>query len=247
MIYGTPTYNIDDDITDKIGIRTLAVSLMWQPSRWPMSLVELDEESPEPPPYSGGIMLVGKQTRRAGGALRTVWTFQGINGDGKSVTFKTRDNTNDFSFSPGFAQVDLKLHPRYEELLKTYQGYPGPDGEIIWPPTLSSGAEGSGLASGSDNSSKIRNPVFGIRDFFRLEGTYSVRYAAFSLAGIQGGVQQIHKTGLPGLAPTYPHRDWLKAPVEYQRRGPVFELTETYWLSGPGGWPVPIYGTASAS
>ena len=52
-IYGTPALNILDDQTDRIGIRTMVLALIWQPSRWPMSIGEYDAERPAPPAMGG--------------------------------------------------------------------------------------------------------------------------------------------------------------------------------------------------
>jgi len=264
MIYGDPPFHVDDDQTDKIGIRTLVMSKLWQPSRWPLSMLELANETPEPPEMAAGLLLVGRQTRKQGGALRTQWTFEGVDGDGKSVTFRTRANTIDFGFDPGFAQVSIQLHPQFQELLEKFGGSVL-DAEVIWPPTVAGGGSNrSGLSTNTGNSQgggsvaslglgagqgteEKPNPMYGITEFLRHEGTYHCRYAATSMGGPStAGVGQIHRSGsLPGEAPSFPGRDWLKAPPPYRRRGPVFDITEVYWLSGPGGWPKPVYGTAS--
>jgi len=247
MIYGTPAFRLDHDSTDLIGIRTLAMSKLWQPSRWPLTDAELAGEKPEPPEMGGGMILKNSTTQPRGGGLRTAWTYEGVNGDGKSVTFKTRANTLDYGFQPGFAQVDLKLHPRFQELLDTYGGQLD-GGDLYWPPTyVPGGTTGGGVGRGGAGAKEKTNPMFGRQEFLRVEGTYTCRYAAFTLAGLARGVEQIHKSGLPGKAPSYKDRDWLKAPSPYERRGPVYEITEIYWLSGPGGWPGPIYGYADST
>ncbi len=245
MIYGIPPIRIEDDSTDLIGIRTLVLSQLWQPSRWPLTDAEYDAEKPGIPAVEGGMILIGNQTRPINGALRTSWTFEGISGDGKSVTFKDRANTIDYGFDPGFAQVDIKLHPDYQKLKDTYGG--SEDGsQVNWPPTISSGNSGAtGLGGALDSSGDMTNPMFGVQDFLRLEGTYRCRYASLTLSDAESGIGRIFENNLPGIAPVFPGRNWLKAPSPYQRRGPVFDITEIYWLSGPGGWPDPVYGTSS--
>ncbi len=239
MIYGEPGIHIDDDQTDRIGIRTLVLSQMWQPSRWPLTMAELLAETPAAPEVPGGLWFIGRQTRRATGTLRTTWTFEGVDGDGKSVTFKTRGNSPDYRFEPGFAQVDILVHPEIQSMLTAYEGTLIGD-QIFWSPTLSGGVA-TGLGGGQSGQ---LNPMFGVKDWFRLEGTYIYRYVATDLAGVKSGVGRIHKGGLPGEAPNYTDRDWLKAPSPWRRRGPVFDIQEIYWLSGPGGWPQPVYGSA---
>lgn len=239
MIYGEPPYHIDDDTTDRIGIRTLVVSKMWQPSRWPLTLAELDEEAPAPPAVPGGVVFIGRQTRLQRGVLRTVWTFEGVNGDGKSVTFKDRSNSLDYEFQPGFSEVDIALHPNLQKLLDEYDGS-AIDGQIYFPPTISGTSGGAGLAGGSGEAEP--NPMYGVKDFLRTEGTYHFRYGAVDLNGLNAGVGRIHSGGaLPGRPPSYPGRDWLQGPSPYRRRGPIFEITDVFYLSGPGGWPEPVY------
>ncbi len=263
MIYGTPALTIDDDQTDRIGIRTLILSRMWQPSHWPMGDAELQQEKPATPELGGGMLLIGDQTRRQGGALRTSWTFEGIHGDGKSVTFKDREHSNDFAFSPGFEATDIRKHPLIQKLLDNYGGVVDPASqEIIWPLTISSGGSGGGgLTTNTDDSqgggtvtslglgawqskgSEKRNPMFGRNEFFQITGTYTFRYAAFN-PPTDSGVNRIHRGGLPGQPPKVAKCDWLKAPSPFRRRGVVCDITEIYWLSGPGGWPVPIHQLA---
>ena len=239
MIYGDPPIHIDDDHTDRIGLRTLILSQLWQPSRWPLSLAEFDDEKPDVPEVPGGVMFIGEQTRRFGGALRTTWTFEGIDGDGKNVTFKDRTNSTDYSFEPGFSQVSIIKHPAWAYLEKTYNALVI-DGQVTWPEFIPAGGTSSGPVV--DKTAGQTNPMFGHDDFFRMEGTYSYRYAANSLGIAMQGIGFIAATPPGAPPPVDDGRNWLKAPTHWQRRGPVLEITETYWMSGAGGWPPQIYG-----
>lgn len=263
MIYGKLIYHVDDDSTDKIGMRTIVLGKMWQASRAELTIEERDAEIPPPPEMAAGLLLVGRQTRRLGGAVRTQWTFDGIDGDGKSVTFRTRTNTIDYGFDPGFSQVPIQLHPKIQSLLDGYGGQQTPEGDIFWPATLSS-ADGNGSFSNLGNelfstngftgltstglsggaARERPNPMFGIKDFLRIEGTYWCRYADFNPPTTQSG-QIFQASALPGRAPNFPGRDYLSAGAPFRRRGPVHDITEMYWLSGPGGWPKPVYGIGS--
>lgn len=237
MIYGTPIIHIDDDFTDRIGIRTLVLSQLWQPTTWPLSLVELDAQKPDIPDVPGGVQFIGEQTRRHGGALRTTWTFEGIAGDGKDVTFKGRSNSPDYSFEPGFSQTSLVKHPNWQPLKKSWNGQVL-DGKVFFPEFISSSSMSSGPVVGA--SAGQTNPLFGHTDFFRMEGTYSFRYAAFTYGVAPGAIGKI-AGALPGVPPTVKNRNWLFASAPFQRRGPIIEITEVYWLSGEGGWPPQIY------
>jgi hypothetical protein len=229
MIYGAPQYVIVQDTTDLIGIRILVLSLAWQPSSSD-PLVALAEK-PGAPSVPGGVILVGEQTLPSRGAMKTTWTFQGINGDGNSVTFKDRKNSIDYGFEPGFAQVPIQLIKNFQELLDTWGGYADNDGaRVIWPAEITT----------TTSTGKS-----GIQDFFRMEGTYRFRYAAKTIpAGIYEKAGTIVETkDLPGEPPpTSDGVNWLFVPPPYRQRGIVKDFTELYWRSGPGGWPVPVYG-----
>lgn len=241
MIYGTPGIRIEDDQTDRIGFRTLTLSKLWQPSRWPMEMAELDEEAPVAPAAPPFMEYLGRQTRPHGGGLRTFWTYEGFDSSGKGPQFRGRGASLDYQFDPGFSQVDLLLHPDIQDFLDQYSGTVI-DGELSFPPKIG-GTGGGGLRGAGPDSSGELNPMFGQRDFLRFEGAYTYRYAALSLSGIKSGVGEIHTSaGLPGEAPSYPGRDWLKAPSPYRRRGPGYDIQDYFLLSGPGGWPRPIYG-----
>ncbi|GEM_PF-5063655 len=242
MIYGTPIVTRADDQTDRIGVRTLLLQQTWEASRSDLSQAEIDAEKPGIPAVPGGVLLIGEQTRPFGGSYKTLWTFEGINGDGKSVTFKDRTNSLDYGFEPGMAQVSIKLLSKFQALLTKYGGFLDPDsGNVIWPPTLPTGnTSSSGLSAARQDATKT-NPMFGIEDWFRLDGTYRFRYAATQMSNsLFDGVEFISHS-LPGQPPHFEGRNWLKAAPLVRRRGTIFDITEYYWLSGPGGWPSPIY------
>lgn len=240
MIYGKPQLVILNDTTDLIGIRTLILSQLWQPSKSTLSVPDVDAEKPAIPAVAGGVILVGEQTRQSQGGMRTTWTFQGINGDGKSVAFKDRSSSLDYGFEPGFSQVSIQRHPHFQDLLKQYGGFPDNDGQnVIWPPfTPDAGSDGF-----SKTSNGKTNPMFGVNEYFRTEGTYRFRYASLTPPGnVLSMAGRVFSGGLPGASPALTNgRNWLALSPSYRRRGYIYEITEQYWLSGPGGWPNPVY------
>lgn len=239
MIYGTHTPHILRDSTDLIGIRTLLLRQYWQASGGsddPMS------QKPAAPGVPGGVLLMGEQTLKGRGVYETTWTYQGINGDGKSVTFKDRDSSIDYGFDPGFAQVPIHVHKDFLAMLEAFQGYPGNDGQsVIWPAQLSKKKKGGALSLGAKSGGAL-NPMYGVQACFEMEGTYRFRYAARALPkSLQEGVGLIADK-LPGSPPALRDgRNWLKAPSAFERKGVVYDITETYWLSRRGGWPEPVY------
>jgi hypothetical protein len=154
---------------------------------------------------------------------------------------RDRAHSFDYSFEPGFAQVSIKLHPNYQGLIDTYGGSTDADGSVLWPATLSGQTTSkSGLSGGKSQAEK--NPMFGIEDFLRLEGEYWFRYVSVEVpASLHQGAGFI-ASDLPGRPPRPADgRNWLKVPPTFRRRGLDHEIRESYWLSGPGGWPLPIY------
>jgi hypothetical protein len=254
MIYGNKKrITIVNDTTDLIGIRVLILSQLWDPST--SEYLAALTEKPEPPKVPEGVILVGEQTLPSKGAMQTTWTFQGVNGDGKSVTFKDREKSLDYGFEPGFAQVPIQLIGHFQELLDTYGGYPDNDGaRVIWPTETPDSAVAAAVGNaitaiasgwGSGTAQAKTNPMFGVQDFFRMEGTYRFRYAAKKLpAGFSSRDGTIVATkDLPGEPPPVDEdRNWLAVPAPWRQKGTIKDITELYWLSGPGGWPEPVYG-----
>lgn len=242
MIYGQPPLRRENDTTDIIGIRTLVLSLFWAPSSGELSPADLDREAPGIPDVSGGLYLIGAQIRPEGGGLRSFWTFEGINGDGKSPTFKNRRNSIDYRFEGGFSQLPLVQSDKWPALKAQY-GAQLLDGKIIWPDTTPAAAV-AGIGTQTTDSGDP-NPMFGHDTFDDLNGTYFFRYAELAGTADFSGVGEIFESGsLPGQAPVFPGRNWRKAPPAPIRRGPVDDITEAYILSQEGGWNVPLYGKA---
>jgi hypothetical protein len=255
MIYGQQQIQIIQDTTDVIGIRLFVLSQLWQPST-SEPLTALSEE-PDPPAVPGGVILVGAQSLPSQGAMRTTWTFQGINGDGKSVTFKDRNNSIDYAFEPGFAQVPIQQHPNFQSLLDNYGGSVGNNGStVFWDPDNTgptgtnqngvAGNQGVGWSTGalngfSGNAQTQKNPMYGIPDWFRMEGTYRFRYASMTVPDFSRAGTIMESADLPGKPPTVKGRNCLFVPPPYRRRGTILDVTEMYWLSGDGGWPIPVY------
>ncbi|MEO8204873.1 MAG: hypothetical protein ABI615_01740 [Chthoniobacterales bacterium] len=243
MIYGTTSVNLMHDATDLIGIRTLLLRQYWSVTESNPSQTTLDGLKPGVPGVPGGLMLMGEQTVKERGRYATIWTFQGINGDGKGVTFKDRLNSIDYGFDPGFSQVPIQVGKNFSSMLEKFQGYPSNDGtSVIWPAELGDAATGGRALSKTGSDNDKTNPMYGIQAFFEMDGIYHFRYAASELpVTLQSGVGFIAET-LPGKAPKLEDgRNWLMAPARWQRKGVVYDITEFYWLSRVGGWPEPVY------
>ncbi|HEX8312957.1 MAG TPA: hypothetical protein VF614_16655 [Chthoniobacteraceae bacterium] len=244
MIYGTTSYKQEADVTDLVGFRKLVYSRLWQPTHWPLSEEELQQQKPEP--FAGvgrAMILIGDETRQAPGGLRTYWTFDGIQGDGASVTFKDRARSFDYQFQPSLEQVDIRKHPRIRQLMDQYGGQLDPASlEIIWPLTIDKKGGNTAAAVGAGKSGEVQNPMFGRNEFLDVAGVYTFRYASLNPPGMSGAGKVFKTSSLPGRPPTdLTDRDWLMGGSPYKCRGIAFDITEIYLLSAPGGWPEPIH------
>ncbi len=243
MIYGTTAPHLVRDQTDLIGIRVLIMRQYWQATTEDPSQADLDALKPVAPRVPGGLIVMGEQTLKERGRFATYWTYQGINGDGKSVTFKDRNNSLDYGFEPGFSQVPIQVDKNFSAMLDKFQGYPSNDGTtVIWPPQLAAQDGANGLTVGQNTGSGKLNPMFGIQSYFEMDGVYRHRYAERSLPpNLFEGVGYI-ATDLPGNPQKLDDgRNWLKAPPVWTRKGVVYDITEYYWASRRGGWPEPVY------
>lgn len=243
MLYGKASIHPVRDVTDLIGVRTLVLKQCWQVTAENPGQAEIDAAKPAAPGVPGGLTLMGDQTLKERGRFATLWTYQGINGNGKSVTFKNRQNSIDYGFDGGFAQVAIQLNKYFEQMRKQFGGWPSNDGTtILWPPTIPSGSSGGRALKKDKPSEGGTNPMYGIQAFFEMEGIYRFRYAEIKLPpDLEDGVGFIADT-LPGEPPSLKDgRNWLKATAVYQRKGVVHDITEYYWASRLGGWPDPVY------
>jgi hypothetical protein len=254
MIYGTPNAHPTHDSTDLIGVRTLILRQYWTSATSNPNQLEIDAQTPEIPVVPGGVLLMGQQTLKGKGNYATYWTFQGINGNGKGVTFKSRGKSLDYGFEPGFSQLPIQQHPDFNTpdtgLLAEYEGYPSTDGtSVVWPAELSGTASNtSPLLLPEKKTTSGFNPMYGVQAYFEMEGVYRYRYAELSLPqGINSGVGRI-TVDIPGTPPPLEDgRNFLKAPPAWSIKGAIYDITEFFWLSRRGGWPDPVYGSGGVT
>lgn len=241
-IYGNLPIRTEHDSYDRIGIRSLVLSKLWQASRPYMTDEELAGERPAEPKVGPLMMVTYAETVAEKGGLRTRWKFEGVDGDRSAIKFKDRSNSIDYGFDGSFSQIAVEQIPGLQAKIDEFGGIINPSNQTVrWPATYTAGSQSSsGFSQGQGQEQP--NPMFGITDFLRMEGVYTFRYATLDISGLLEGVGKIAGS-LPGSPPpTVDGRNWLKAAPIYRRRGFIFDVSEPYWLSGPGGWPTPIYG-----
>jgi hypothetical protein len=251
MIYGKPSIKITKDTTDRNGLRTLVLSQLWQPQgNAPLSIEDQDAQEPDVPAVPGGVLFIGRQRAPEKGGFRTYWTFEGIGGNGKDVTFKDRAHSIDYWFEGSLSERSLLELPNIQDILNQFNGV-AQDGQIIWQPTLPGGASNGAMVGAPSGAV---NPLFGYQSSFVNDGTYHFRYLSNGYGSIPfSNAGKVMETGkLPGTPPTTESvnanertgRNWLAMPPAPRRVGPVYEVLESFWLSREGGWPTQIYPKA---
>ena len=246
-IYGTPKYVVESDQTDRYAVRRTRFSIAWGTDENEATAVVA--KRPEMPTFKDAKLVMIGTLPKDGGYI-TWWDFESI--DEEVLPLKNRDTSPEFRFEGDLAEVDIKLYPEFTALLELYGGTILSDGTIDWPATIQSSNSGVGIGGSAGTSTT--NPMYGIESWYRQTGLYIFRYAEKELpADLFSRVGKTLETAeLPGKPPktlnagddTSQKRNWLGRTPQYENLANGFAITETYWLSGPGGWPLPVYPKA---
>lgn len=238
MIYGTPKPRLDAVNITREGAVKLSVSKPWQPSRAGLAIPELLKELPQALEIPGyGLSGVGM--RLENGILKSAWDYEGMLSSGA-----TASDVVECGFEPEFGERSLLLHPDWYNLQKKYGGYVDQGtGRIIWPEWMPSAGYNDGL-SGTLIRSWKSNPLYGRQTYLDLTGgTWVYPYVTSGpIEWACNRVGDVFKQGaVPGGAPKFSNRDYLKCAPEFKKRGGVYHVVERYKLSDVGGWPPNIY------
>jgi hypothetical protein len=172
---------------------------------------------------------VGKRNGREwdGGGYVVYATFEGM-------TPGFNEDKNFWEFDSSFKNIDIRAHPKIQELITKYGGQIQDDGTITWPLIISAKSSG---AFGASKSSSTRNPMYGADTALELNAVYrSTKIRKNVSSDLLDRIGTIKK-GLPDGLPTPPNRDWLIFPPRAYERGNVVQEVDE-WLLGPvGGWP----------
>ena len=239
MIYGSTTPVLELDEVTRTGIRTIVLSQRFEALSFENSISVTTVVNPPKPPIINQMMLVGAKTTFEGGSYVRRWNYEGGNVVDDGSPQPAAKDSNVYTFKPGFAEVSLILNPNWDTLVSKYGASAADDGTVSFTKTLAD-SNANALKKASPTGSN--NPYYGQRTWFRMEGTFTHQWADYVIPPDlfkNVGTIVYDFDNMPDNVP--PDRDWLKCPPTYVLRGNLYEIEETYWLSGPGGWPAQVY------
>lgn len=171
------------------------------------------------PDFANLICSEVSAVRESPGIARVSATYTG-KPDGTSNAGGTGKSEPIEELGYGVRQEAIETHPDFNDWKAASRAIVDGDGQF------------KGFVAGDD--------LFGVDSFLSPGGTYTRRYTQTTKPTSITTVGKI--VGTPTGAPTTnsPY-NWLKGGVTWTRRGGIFEVTESWLLSGPRGWSSDIY------
>lgn len=146
----------------------------------------------------------------------------------------TAAHGEEFSLEGTTTETRIEAHDNLRMLIEKYDGDPKEDGTVKFPIEL------------SINGQTVGNPMHGVKGFYDpgLAWTRSILSQELPQSLVEAlgcidtppsGSQGQHPPRLAG------RRNWLKVRARAEWRGNIWKLSETWMLSGKGGWNPDIY------
>lgn len=132
----------------------------------------------------------------------------------------------------GSASEDaIESHWNYQVLLKNYNGKEDANGNAHWPLTLKDG-----------NGNKARNKMHGVTSYYRPGLIWNRNFVSRVLPGSIVNDIGVLFSNVPGNPPSLSgDREWLCVRVRARNRGNVWEIQQSWELSGPYGVAPELY------
>lgn len=145
-----------------------------------------------------------------------------------------------WSFDTSFQEERIEAHPDWPLIKSIYAGTVV-DGEAKFDEFLpQSAGRNRRIGLGGSQGEQRKNPMFGQKTYLRFGAIAIRRYISPEINEFFRGVGKVFG-GLPGgFAPDLiieDDRNWLKMDPKVEPVGPLWDGTERYLLSAPGGWP----------
>lgn len=147
----------------------------------------------------------------------------------------------EYSLEGTTSEDPIETHPEYQALLDLYNGTEdASSGKAKWPKTISGGEQTfAGQPDGS--APEQRNPMHGVEGYLVPGLTWTrksvSRTLPYSIIRSLGTIDNP-----PGNPPELSgNRNWLKIRARATFRGNVWQIEETWLLSGPDGWVPEMY------
>ncbi len=133
----------------------------------------------------------------------------------------------------------IERHPNVQTLIDDYGGYIE-NGRLKFPPTRPKGkgddSGGGGFAQGSDETGEEANIMWNAEKIRVYLPAYHWSFVSRRKPSLLDKVGKVIKRP-PGNPETPEGSDWLYAVPDIAYRGNIYEVTEHYMGSPPGGWP----------
>lgn len=195
----------------------------------------------EDPPVDGMKEISRSWTDIEGAGLQVEVQYEGVIGD-------PEDKEDTYDYDSSFKEETLLAHPEWRLLKNVFKGrYDKEEKKIEFPEFLKSNERGLGSSTfvgppaPGDQPKGIKNPMYGLETFLSLSSVFRHTYVRSEVsASLFNRIGSIRES-LPGGFPTPSGRNWIVMPPKISQRGSVYQITEEYMLSQPGGWPEKVY------
>lgn len=161
------------------------------------------------------------------GAYKITWGLEGMQNP------QDGENGVQFSGDGTLAEDRPETHPDLPKLINDYDGQIDADGRLSFQPTITvSGIE-------------VKNPLYGWSKWMNPGLVWTKTYLALSPSSsitYMLGKIDTPPSGPGGYLPSLPgKRNWLKVVGKPDWRGNIWKVTESWMMSGDGGWNSDVY------
>jgi hypothetical protein len=163
----------------------------------------------------------------ADGAYKITWGLEGMTNP------QDGENGVQFSADATLAEDKPEAHPDLQSLMDKYDGSIDDTGKLTFAPTI------------TVNGNDIKNPLYGWSKWRSAGVTWTKTY--LTLAPSSSVTYMLNKIDQPpvgpnGYLPQLPgKRNWLKTVGKPDWRGNIWKVTESWEMSGDGGWNEDVY------
>lgn len=152
--------------------------------------------------------------------------------EGLAITGPEAEAAEEYTLDGTTSEDPIESHPNYPALVEIYQGDPDEQtGRARWPRLLGDAESGE----------QRRNPMHGVESYLVPGLVWTRRRVSRVLPGsLVAGLGTIETP--PGRPPELQgNRNWLKVRARATWRGNVWQIEESWLLSGPEGWVPEMY------
>lgn len=161
------------------------------------------------------------------GGFRVEVTLEGV-----TDPEKEQPELIEFTLESAHEELPIEMHPKIETVKAVYEGRPSENDEnrLSFPPTIT-----------DDSGQQRKNPMAGVDSWFNPGLVWTIRYTSKKFpADLTRRLGKISQP--PGDPPELSgNRNWLHARARATWRGNVWEITESWQISYPGGWVPEMY------